>query len=219
MLRMLVHGNGLGEVDPAILEDMFRLRHRVFKDRLGWDVSAEDGLERDRFDALEPIYLVLQLDTAVVGTVRLLRTTGPNMLRDVFHPALQGKPAPCSPWIWESTRFSVDIAAAPVRERQASALITSCLLAGIWEVGLASGWSVVVSVYDGRMARILRRAGCTIVPLGQVGQPDGTLIIAGRFPVTQAVLDRIRAVGGLDRPMLPDLAHRPAAVPAVAASS
>jgi acyl homoserine lactone synthase len=38
-----------------IVKDMFRLRKRVFADRLGWDVQISQGMERDRFDDLDPL--------------------------------------------------------------------------------------------------------------------------------------------------------------------
>src|SRR3546814_13625445 len=44
----------------------------------------------------------------VVGTWRMLPTTGPYMLRDVFPQLLDGLPPPCGPRIWEGSRFAVD---------------------------------------------------------------------------------------------------------------
>ena len=37
---------------------MFRLRARVFADRLKWDVPVSDGMERDRYDDEGPVYLI-----------------------------------------------------------------------------------------------------------------------------------------------------------------
>ncbi len=67
------------------LDQIFRLRHRVFKQRLDWDVASVDGRERDAFDDLDPVYLFGRGPTGEVNaTWRLLPTTGPNMLRDSF---------------------------------------------------------------------------------------------------------------------------------------
>lgn len=90
---------------------MFRLRYEIFHRQLGWDVDGTDGLERDQFDDLNPVYVlaIRHPDDAVVGCLRLLPTTGPHMLRDVaaFRPALDGRPSPCSPWVWEISRLAV----------------------------------------------------------------------------------------------------------------
>src|SRR4051812_38342699 len=66
---------------PQEIDEMHRLRAQVFHERLGWDVEVRDGWEIDRFDALDPLYLLsLDDDGHVRGSLRLLPTTGPNML-------------------------------------------------------------------------------------------------------------------------------------------
>ncbi|WP_283178918.1 acyl-homoserine-lactone synthase [Gemmobacter sp. 24YEA27] len=53
---------------------MYGLRARVFSDASGWDVSIEQGREIDRFDHLDPLYLVgLDTEGEVISCVRLLR--------------------------------------------------------------------------------------------------------------------------------------------------
>ena len=92
-----------------LLEDMFRLRARVFAGRLGWDVHVQNGMEVDEFDSLDPIYLIGVDETdTVVSCVRLLQTTGPHMLADVFSGILKGQAPLRSPTLWEATRFCVD---------------------------------------------------------------------------------------------------------------
>ncbi len=77
------------------IEAMQRLRYRVFNGRLGWDVSTHHGREVDVFDGLKPHYLLLRGEHGSVdGCVRLLPSTGPNMLRNVFSELLDGKEAP-----------------------------------------------------------------------------------------------------------------------------
>jgi N-acyl-L-homoserine lactone synthetase len=43
---------------PREMDGMFRNRAEFFGGRLGWDVVVEDGYERDRFDDINPLYLV-----------------------------------------------------------------------------------------------------------------------------------------------------------------
>src|SRR5712671_45456 len=89
----------------ALLAAMYRLRRRVFKDRLDWNVSISGDLELDVYDTLNPTYLVGMSDNVVIGCVRLLPTTGPTMLGDTFPELLGGKTLPCSDKIIESSRF------------------------------------------------------------------------------------------------------------------
>ncbi|MCA3436143.1 MAG: GNAT family N-acetyltransferase [Rhodobacter sp.] len=96
---------------------MFRLHKRVFADRLGWDVKVTDGRETDLFDSLDPAHIVSVSDRGddggddggdVVGCMRLLQTTGPHMLADVFSSILDGEPPLRSSTVWEATRFCLD---------------------------------------------------------------------------------------------------------------
>lgn len=55
-------------------------------------------MEVDVFDAWRPVYLLQKNeDNRVQGCVRLLPTTGPNMLRDTFPALLEGQAAPAAP--------------------------------------------------------------------------------------------------------------------------
>ncbi|WP_430642273.1 acyl-homoserine-lactone synthase [Bradyrhizobium arachidis] len=74
---------------------MHQLRYRVFKGRLDWDVHTSGDMEIDEFDALHPAYLVqLSNEGKVQGTVRLLPTSGPTMLRDTFPALNRGQKPP-----------------------------------------------------------------------------------------------------------------------------
>jgi len=48
------------------LTSMYRLRRRVFKDRLDWSVSDSGDLEIDIYDALSPSYLLAVPDKSVI---------------------------------------------------------------------------------------------------------------------------------------------------------
>ena len=91
---------------PKEMDAMFRNRAETFSERLGWEVMVKDGYERDRFDDANPLYLVsVDPDTEEYwGSLRLLPTTGPNMLRDVFPQLLDGDYIE-SATIWECSRI------------------------------------------------------------------------------------------------------------------
>ena len=93
-----------------LLNDMFRLRARVFRDRLKWNVEVVDGMERDRYDDEDPVYIISTDDhrKKVLGSLRLLPTTGPTLVADFFEDTLPEAAQLTSPSIWECTRFCVD---------------------------------------------------------------------------------------------------------------
>ncbi|MFI7128644.1 acyl-homoserine-lactone synthase [Nonomuraea sp. NPDC050153] len=99
---------GAGELSAWLLDGMFRLRHKVFYERLRWDVESLHGRERDSYDDCDPVYVISYAEgrQEVTGCCRLLPTVGPYMLRDVFSEALRGGPAPCDPSVWELSRLA-----------------------------------------------------------------------------------------------------------------
>ena len=201
MMQLVTHDSYEEFVDD--LAEMHRLRYRVFKERLGWDVQVSRGMEIDEFDALHPAYLLQRgSDDRLQGCVRLLPSTGPNMLRDTFPALLHGLSAPSSPEIWESSRFALD--AAPNSTKAAGGLTRATyeLFAGMIEFGLSQHLTDIVMVTDVRMERILRRAGW---PLARIGEPtmlDATLAVAGYLKVSVDSLLRVRSNGDLRRPVL-----------------
>ena len=183
--------------------EMHRLRYRVFKERLDWDVQFSGDMEIDEFDALHPAYLIQRAhDNRVQGCVRLLPSTGPTMLRDTFPVLLDGAAPPASPAIWESSRFALDLPPDTTKAAHGLATATYELFAGMIEFGLSRQLTEIVTVTDARMERILRRAGWS---LRRIGKPRGlgsTLAVAGYLEVSIESLARVRAAGGLQGPVL-----------------
>jgi acyl homoserine lactone synthase len=89
---------------PKETDAMFRNRAEIFADQLSWEVVVKNGYERDSFDDANPLYLVsVDPDTERYwGSLRLLPTTGPNMLRDVFPQLLDEGEIIESATIWEA---------------------------------------------------------------------------------------------------------------------
>jgi acyl homoserine lactone synthase len=185
------------------IAEMHRLRYRVFKERLDWDVQVSGDLEIDEFDALRPAYLIQRAsDDRVQGCVRLLPSTGPTMLRETFPILLDGAPAPSSPAIWESSRFALDLCSDTPKANHGLATATYELFAGMIEFGLSRQLTEIVTVTDARMERILRRAGW---PLRRIGKPrplGSTVAVAGYLEVTSRALARVHTAGGLRGPVL-----------------
>ena len=181
---------------------MHRLRHRVFRERLGWDVTSSGGMEVDEYDLEYPTYILYTSDEAeLTGCVRLLPTTGPYMLKDTF-PTLAGdREAPRSPRIWEASRFAVE------QQRRCGgrplSAVTATLFASMVEFGLDKGLTSFVAVVDVRMERILRIAGW---PLQRFTAPQAvgiTPAVAGFLDISSGVLATIRCRGKLtNRPLL-----------------
>lgn len=183
-------------------KEMYRLRARVFQDRLGWDVTVRDGLEMDEFDALDPAHVIsLDDEGNVVGCMRLLQTTGPHMLADVFSDILDGEPPLRSPQIWEATRFCVDTERLAIggRARNSISYVTSEVMVGAFEYGRDAGVLDAVAVIDPVMNRVMIRSGNA--PYDYLGKT----VDMGKVQALAALLDcsddriaRIRAHAGIE---------------------
>lgn len=178
------------------LHQMFRIRKAAFKDRLDWDVSVTGELERDDYDALGPNY-VLSVDTrgTVNGCVRLLPTTGPNMLRDIFSQLVTDAAMPCSERVWEASRFTVSRNAMAFAAGLSQT--TYELLIGVVGVSLSNDIGTIACVVDKRMERILRRAGWPLKRLGPARRIGNTVAMAGQLEVSEHVLQQLQSSAGL----------------------
>ncbi|HEY2210410.1 MAG TPA: acyl-homoserine-lactone synthase [Bradyrhizobium sp.] len=194
MIRIVTKDNA--ERNVSNLYEMHRIRKAVFKDRLGWDVTVTGELEVDEYDALGPNY-VLSMDRYgnLNGCVRLLPTTGPNMLRDIFPSFVTKGAVPRGERVWEASRFAANgnstVAAAGLSQT------TYDLLIGVLKFGLSNGISAIACVVDVRMERVLRRAGWQIERLGPARRIGNTIAMAGQLEVSVPILRQLGARAGL----------------------
>jgi N-acyl-L-homoserine lactone synthetase len=189
---------------PREMDAMFRNRAETFSDRLGWEVVVKDGRERDAFDDASPLYLVsVDPDTEEYwGSLRLLPTTGPNMLRDVFPQLLDGGYIE-SATIWESSRIcAAALPGQPERNRSGVNYVLCELILGIGEVAVAAGLTQIVSVFDARIFRVLKAAGCNPEIIGTPRRIGGVMSYAGLFDTGEGPLKAFRAATGIDHSVL-----------------
>ena len=181
---------------PKEMDAMFRSRAETFAGRLGWDVIVKDGYERDRFDDLNPLYLV-SVDPKMErywGSLRLLPTTGPNMLRDVFPQLLDEGEVVESASIWESSRIcAVAVEGQPERGKNSVSYVLSELLVGTFEVSVLAGLTEIVSVFDARIFRVLKAAACEPRIIGRPQRIGDFMAYAGLFEVGPKRLEALRA--------------------------
>jgi N-acyl-L-homoserine lactone synthetase len=175
-------------------EEMFRLRARVFRDRLGWDVQVVDGKERDKYDDENPVYLIYADDKAreLKGCLRLLPTTGPTVLADLFSDTLPEAVHLSAPTIWECTRFCLDDGILRRGNREELLSTSAVLIAALGDVAIRAGIDSILGNFDSTMLRLYRRVGCEVEVLGST-QRYGQPIYLGLFTISEAVLHKVKA--------------------------
>jgi N-acyl-L-homoserine lactone synthetase len=196
-----------------LIDQMFRLRGRVFGDRLKWDVKLTDGKERDRYDDLGPVYIIDTDEAArqVRGSLRLLPTTGPTVLADFFADTMPDAARLSAPSIWECTRFCIDEEIVG-KGRREQIVASGALIAGLGEIAIRSGIESILGNFDATMLRLYRRIGCDVEVLGTTGR-YGDPVYLGLFPVSETILRQVKSrLGGERQPVAPARSgHRVAA--------
>jgi acyl homoserine lactone synthase len=154
------------ELPAVLLKNMFQFRHKIFRERLGWNVVSWDGLEVDAFDALRPVYILsCASDAAITGCWRLLPTTGPYMLKHAFPELLDGTPPPHDPEVWELSRFAVDNSARSTQEKTKVRRTVCRMVQNALRFAEQNGIRQYVTVTSVALERYFRRIG---VPMRRI---------------------------------------------------
>ncbi|BEP65321.1 acyl-homoserine-lactone synthase AbaI (plasmid) [Variovorax sp. V213] len=200
-----------------VLFDMARYRHEVFVEKLGWKLHTRGRLELDEFDRKDTIYLIAR-DPAgeIVGTSRLLPTHRPYLLASVFPQLLGDTPAPCSPDIWELSRFAAGDGTrlGMGGEPHGWSLALDMLSVAMRTVAREGGRRLISASPLG-IERILRRTGLSAHRAAPPVRVDGQLLYACLIDVDKNWCPRRdRHAEGIGR-----VARRPAGAGAAATRS
>lgn len=167
-----------------------RLRHKCFVERNGWSVPSHDGMEYDQFDTPAATYLIHRHPGgAVNGVARLIPTTRPYMLKELW-PDLLGGDVPVSPKVWEATRFGIDDDLEPAAKRRVAAeIVLGCL-----EFGQSMGIDrYLVLMPHLIIRRTIGGAGCNYRFLGETRNLADYPVAAAEIEVSEQALASARA--------------------------
>lgn len=87
-------------------QDLYRLRKKIFHDRLGWDVSCQDDMEFDEYDKPGAQYILGVFNHELICSVRFVMLERPNMITHTFNECFNDVELPLHGV--ESSRFFVD---------------------------------------------------------------------------------------------------------------
>ncbi len=177
---------------PRRIDEMHKLRRNVFHERLQWRVSVINRWEIDGYDALNPLYVIAMDDEErVIGGLRLLPTTGFNMLNDTFPELLPDGERFSSPLIWESSRFTVKMTGDIKTDAAVIGRATAELGLALNEIAKVAALSHVVTVYDRTMHRLLTRADWAGEPLGPPKNIGGVETYAVLYEIGKDLDERV----------------------------
>ncbi|WLG85681.1 acyl-homoserine-lactone synthase [Pseudomonas cucumis] len=148
------------------LQEMHKLRARIFKNKKEWDVSVIAEMEIDGYDALNPYYMIITNSvesSCVSGCWRILPTSGPNMLAHTFPILLHGSKAPCSEHIWELSRFAIE---APEKSTFSFSDVSTTAIRTLIEFAMNRGITQLVTVTTVGVEKMLIRLGLDLSRFG-----------------------------------------------------
>ena len=91
------------------LMNMYRLRHKVFFEKMKWAVSSDKGIECDAYDEKNMYYLIYKDDLGRIrGCVRFIEMTNQCMFDEPFRFALPNHEDFKRPRHWELSRLAID---------------------------------------------------------------------------------------------------------------
>ena len=176
----LVAGTSAG-LPADLYNRVSRYRHEVFVQRLGWNLQTPDGIEIDQFDRADTVYVVAQDDAGeIAGCGRLLPTTRPYLLSEIFPQLLNGAPPPSSPAVWELSRFcAVDLNAklcGPLSQMVSPVAVK--IVRAALSCAASLGASQLITVSPVGIERLIRRAGLRCHRAGPPMIIDGHALFA-----------------------------------------
>lgn len=200
-MYFLLHGRELDEY-PLLAAQMFRLRAKIFREELQW-VGGDGPEERDRYDAFDPVYVMHTdaLGIHLYACGRLMPTTGPTLLGDVFGETIPDADF-ASPFVWEITRLCLDDEKirAHGRDGERMTILRSMHVAAL-EFGLSAGADTFLANFDALRLRMWRRMN---VDFDIIGTSDAfsTRVHLGLTECSTGVLAEARRRLGLAGPLL-----------------
>ena len=147
---------------PVLRDTMHRDLTAQFRDWLKWDVTVDaDGFERDKYDAMNPLYVIWEMPSGRHGgSMRFLPTSGRTMVHDHFLSFLGGADVRFEQ-ILECTRFCIS--------QGAGTHVAAALMLAGGALMRAFDLTHLLGFFDARMVRIYNMIGASPDVLGSSG--------------------------------------------------
>ena len=191
----------------ADLRDMHRQRKIVFVDRAGWTIPVLGDAEVDCYDRDETIYLLAKggPDGQLLASARLLPTTGPHLMSDLFAAACRETP-PRGPTVWEVSRFCTT---PDLHGRGMRLGLLWEVICGVMEAALLYGIDQVIFAANRALLPLALDCGWDARTLGPALRDQEDEVTAVAAKITRAGLRTIRRRHGVPTPVMRLLANAP----------
>lgn len=184
---------------PADLVQMHRQRKAVFVDAAGWKIPVFGDMEMDAYDREDTIYLLAKNHSngPVLASVRLLTTTGPHLMSDLFD-AEDLESMPRGPAVWEVSRFCTG---PQIRSRDRRHALLWEMICGVIETALLYGIDQVIFAASRALLPLALHCGWEARTLRRSYPDDGSELTAVAAATTPQSLRGVRERHGVPVPV------------------
>lgn len=163
-------------------DDLYTLRRKVFKDRLGWSVECTDGYEFDEYDNSNVTYIYGVHKSKLICSLRLIDVRHPNMITGTFYHNFSTIYLPDGDF-YEASRFFVD------KERARSTgcysfPLSAMLFLAVLNFTRANRYEGILAIVNGTMLNIISRSGWRLSIISE-GTVEGKAIYLLQLPVDE----------------------------------
>jgi acyl homoserine lactone synthase len=179
MMRTFIHDDG--RLPEGVGNALAQYRHEIFVKQLGWRLPmADERFERDQYDRDDTVYVLgRDEDGSICGCARLLPTTQPYLLQELFPFLLaEGMPPPKSSEVWELSRFAASPIAGDQAEGGNLTWYFRPMLASVVRCAARLGARQIIGVTYLSMERLFRRIGVHARRAGPAQCIDGRMVVA-----------------------------------------
>lgn len=190
-----------GDILPSIL----RLRHHGFKERQNYDVPSYNGMEFDDYDTPATTYLAWRDENNVVrGCARLVPTSMPYMIENLWPEIVGDNPLPKTPEVWEASRMCID-KAMPVAVRRR---IHAEIVCALQEFGIENDIDWMIGVMTLPIWRsVFVNVGWPIEFLGPpIELNDRESILGGKMKISRSILQAVRQKFSIENTVIENMA-------------
>jgi acyl-homoserine lactone synthase len=184
----------------ADLVQMCRQRKTVFVDGAGWKIPVIGDMEMDAYDRGDTIYLLAKdrPDGQVLASLRLLTTTGPHLMCELFDAADRER-MPRGATVWEASRFCT---APGIRGRGRRHALLWEIICGVIETGLLYGIDEVIFAASRALLPLALRCGWEVRTLSRRLSDTDDEVSAVVAAITTGGLRRVRQLHGVSIPAI-----------------
>ena len=169
--------------EPAIVDQVYQIRKKIFVDHYDWDIPHSNDREHDAFDTAFTVYCALFSKEKIVATFRAVRTDNPYLSAWVFPQLATDRSYPKCRDCWEISRFGV------LPQARNGLRLSSLNYALMFHFAEQVGAHHLVASAELSHERFLRSSGITTRRYGPPQKVGSTkagaplIVVAGDIPV------------------------------------